>query len=287
MELRYLTAFCEVAKERSFTRAAGNLHCAQSTITGYVKHLEHALSTELIRRGGRQPVELTEAGALFLVRARQVLQVMETADREIRGVVEGSPAGGAAAPASVVAFFDIDETLIRGRSMPDFVAHCRRLGLRISARGVPEGCTPSELARAGRSWVEAELAQERFFHEPVRQALRRHKEDGHHVVLVTGAFEACARSIAEAVAADDVLTGDSTAPAAGRDQAERARAVMRRYGARPVDCYAYGNHAGDLPLLQSVGHPVLVGDDPELDVWARQGGWLRLPGVETSRASRI
>ncbi|MEV6955986.1 LysR family transcriptional regulator [Streptomyces sp. NPDC051183] len=84
MELQHLRAFREVARELSFTQAAKNLHCAQSTVTGQIKLLEQALGVELFHRRGRLPVELTAAGALLQPRAEQILCAVETAVSEVR-----------------------------------------------------------------------------------------------------------------------------------------------------------------------------------------------------------
>ena len=44
---------------------------------------------------------------------------------------------------------------------------------------------------------------------------------------------------------------------------------------------AYGDHAPDLPVLDLVGNPVVVGDGPVLARHACRKGWARLPGVNT------
>jgi DNA-binding transcriptional LysR family regulator len=96
MELQHLRAFAEVARELSFTRAAKNLHCAQSTVTGQIKRLEADLGVVLFHRRGRCPIELTEAGVLLQQRTELILRVVETTSREIRQARGGCrPAAGA------------------------------------------------------------------------------------------------------------------------------------------------------------------------------------------------
>jgi len=45
-------------------------------------------------------------------------------------------------------------------------------------------------------------------------------------------------------------------------------AVQRKLESRPDvdprDCWAYGDHVSDLPMMELVGHPVAVGEDKEL-----------------------
>jgi DNA-binding transcriptional LysR family regulator len=72
MELRQLRYLEAVARHRSFTRAAQDLHIAQSALSQQVGRLERELGVELLRRTTRR-VEVTEAGELVLARARRAL----------------------------------------------------------------------------------------------------------------------------------------------------------------------------------------------------------------------
>jgi LysR family transcriptional regulator, transcription activator of glutamate synthase operon len=88
-QLRYLDA---VARHRSFTRAALDLHVAQSALSQQIARLERELDAELLRRTTRR-VEVTEAGELVLARARRVLPEVEgvRADLDaLRGLVRGT-----------------------------------------------------------------------------------------------------------------------------------------------------------------------------------------------------
>lgn len=51
-----------------------------------------------------------------------------------------------------------------------------------------------------------------------------------------------------------------------------------RHGVDPAACVAYGDHASDLPMLDAVGHAVVVGDDPVLIALAAARSWDVLPG---------
>ncbi|MFE9251316.1 LysR family transcriptional regulator [Streptomyces sp. NPDC007088] len=85
MQFQQLRAFREVAAELSFTRAARNLHYAQSTVTTQVKNLEEAVGTELFDRSRRQLV-LTEAGQRLLPHAERIIELAELARREVAEV---------------------------------------------------------------------------------------------------------------------------------------------------------------------------------------------------------
>jgi DNA-binding transcriptional LysR family regulator len=97
MELRQLRYFEAVARRRHFTRAAEELHVAQSALSHQIRRLEQELGVELLRRTTRS-VEATEAGLLVASHARSVLA--ETAALrggvdELRGLVRGRVAVGA------------------------------------------------------------------------------------------------------------------------------------------------------------------------------------------------
>ncbi|MFI2379166.1 LysR family transcriptional regulator [Streptomyces sp. NPDC018964] len=83
MHLQQLRAFCEVASELSFTRAAKNLYYAQSSVTAQIRGLEEVIGARLFDRSGRQVV-LTSAGRLLLPYAQHIVEVSEEARRSIR-----------------------------------------------------------------------------------------------------------------------------------------------------------------------------------------------------------
>jgi DNA-binding transcriptional LysR family regulator len=90
MELRHLRYFVTVAEELHFGRAATRLAIVQPSLSQQIRQLEDELGFPLLYRTKRY-VELTDAGKVFLVEARQVLaQVREakhTAQRAYRGEV--------------------------------------------------------------------------------------------------------------------------------------------------------------------------------------------------------
>ncbi|MCT2594733.1 LysR family transcriptional regulator [Streptomyces sp. N2-109] len=101
MQLHQLRAFREVARLRSFTRAAQHLHYAQSSVTAQIQNLEEIVGAPLFDRGGRR-IALTEAGRCLLPYAEQVLTLVETARHEVAAVAAGGPCRrpGAQAPTS-------------------------------------------------------------------------------------------------------------------------------------------------------------------------------------------
>ncbi|GAA4477107.1 LysR family transcriptional regulator [Enteractinococcus fodinae] len=89
VELRHLRYFIAVAEERHFGRAADRLHMAQPPLSNQIKQLEAELGTVLLERTTRR-VDLTEAGALLLERARQILADVEATEIDVAEVGRGA-----------------------------------------------------------------------------------------------------------------------------------------------------------------------------------------------------
>src|SRR5262245_8852152 len=82
MELRQLAAVEAVARHRHFTRAAEELHLAQSALSHQIRKLERELGIALFERTSRRVVP-TEAGLAIAERARRVATEIDGARQEI------------------------------------------------------------------------------------------------------------------------------------------------------------------------------------------------------------
>lgn len=89
MELRHLRYFVAVAEERHFGRAAERLHMAQPPLSQQIRQLEADVGVELLHRTTRR-VDLTEAGAAYLARARAILADVDAAADHARRVAAGA-----------------------------------------------------------------------------------------------------------------------------------------------------------------------------------------------------
>jgi LysR family transcriptional regulator, transcription activator of glutamate synthase operon len=97
MELRQLRYFEAVARHRHFSRAADELHVAQSALSHQVAQLEGELGVRLLDRTTRS-VALTDAGQLIVARARLTLAEIDAMHNDVdalRGLVTGRLAIGA------------------------------------------------------------------------------------------------------------------------------------------------------------------------------------------------
>ena len=76
IKLRHLQAFLEVAKRRSFARAADSLAITQPGISKAIRELEETLGAALLERGP-QGVSLTQAGLTLLRHAGPAVRALE------------------------------------------------------------------------------------------------------------------------------------------------------------------------------------------------------------------
>src|SRR5579871_4093991 len=89
--LRQMRVFAAVARQRSFTRAAQELHLTQPAVSQQVKLLEEEVGLPLFEKIGRK-VQLAAAGAELLHYATQTIELMREAGEALaamRGLKRG------------------------------------------------------------------------------------------------------------------------------------------------------------------------------------------------------
>jgi DNA-binding transcriptional LysR family regulator len=89
LELRLVRYFTVVAEHRHFGRAAAELHVAQPSLSRQIRHLEQQLGARLLDRTP-QGTRLTEAGEVFLPRARALLRSAAQAAAATRAAAQPS-----------------------------------------------------------------------------------------------------------------------------------------------------------------------------------------------------
>lgn len=78
MDFKQIEAFINVAKYKSFSKAAEAIYLSQPTISAHIASLEQELSIILFDRHGKE-VRLTHAGSLFLEYAINLINIRNTA----------------------------------------------------------------------------------------------------------------------------------------------------------------------------------------------------------------
>jgi DNA-binding transcriptional LysR family regulator len=163
MELRQLICVEAVVRHRHFTRAADELHIAQSALSHQIGRLERELGIPLFERTSRR-VTPTEAGEAVAFRARRVMAELEATRQEVdqlRGVLRGHIWVGALVPAGDVdvpgllaqfsqAFPGVEISLREGIAGRDVRPACRRRARRGILPAGPEAGRGLRLRAAQR-----------------------------------------------------------------------------------------------------------------------------------------
>ncbi len=210
------------------------------------------------------------------------------------------------------AFFDLDKTVIAKGSIPAFGRPFRRGGLvtrRVVLRALIGqliylhlGAGTDRLARVRESMLTLTRGWQRDrVREIVREALletvepliynealelmEAHHRAGDRVYLVSASPEEIVVPLAELLGADGAIasvaevdaegryTGKMAFYASGESKAEAIRALAARTELQLDESTAYSDSAADLPMLESVGHPVAVNPDRALAKVAGERGW--------------
>ncbi|QDR82311.1 LysR family transcriptional regulator [Sporomusa termitida] len=87
MDIRQLEYFIEVARQRSFSKAAETLHVSQPSISKTIKDLETQLGSTLFYRNTKI-VELTDAGEAILEQAQQIVSSFLNINVQLKGITK-------------------------------------------------------------------------------------------------------------------------------------------------------------------------------------------------------
>jgi HAD superfamily hydrolase (TIGR01490 family) len=214
---------------------------------------------------------------------------------------------------AAAAFFDVDNTLMRGASIYHFarglaarnmftpldlvkmtwVQVAYRLrgkedsghidAVRQSALAFVADHTVADIVELGEEIYDETMAQRIW--QGTRDLALRHLAAGERVWLVTATPVELANILSSrlgltgalgtvAETRDGVYTGALVGGLLhGEAKAAAVRALAVREGLDLSLCSAYSDSANDLPMLQLVGHPHVVNPDSRLLAEARQQGW--------------
>ena len=121
------------------------------------------------------------------------------------------------------------------------------------------------------------------YDEPLH-LVRRHRERGERVYIVSATLQEIVQHIADDLGfdgevgstceiVDGVYTGRSLRAAHGEGKAQAIRELAASDGLDLAECTAYSDSHTDVPFLEAVGHPVAANPDRQLRRIARERGW--------------
>ncbi len=258
------------------------------------------------QRGTTPATEPSPARSDVLSRYRQ-------AGRASAAAVDLPESSAADSPSRGAAFFDVDNTIMRGASLFHLAVGLARRkyfsGREIVGFGVKQvkfvlsgsedledmaSATEAALSFVeGRPVSELQSLGEEIFDDSMVDKLipgtlalaQGHLDDGEQVWLVTATPVELASVIAQrlgltgalgtvAEVRDGIYTGHLDGPPLhGLAKAEAIRAIADREGLDLAECSAYSDSSNDIPMLSAVGHPVAVNPDAVLREHARNNGW--------------
>lgn len=209
------------------------------------------------------------------------------------------------------AFFDVDRTLLEGSSLLALARPLRHAGLlpvptvlraafnqiwfallgysddqldgaAVAVAAAVAGIEVAALTEAGRVAIPRYVVPR--IYDDARTAIAAHRANGDKVFLVSSApielvselgrllgVDGVAASVAEV--SNGRYTGRLTSFCHGQAKAAAVRDLARIHGIDLAASSAYGDALSDLPMLNSVGHPVAVNADRRLRAVANALNW--------------
>ena len=212
---------------------------------------------------------------------------------------------------SAAAFFDLDRTVIRRSSVLALAPSFRRYGLisrldlarsafwqvlfvlrgasaeRVRSASedgmsILKGFSVDDMRRLVGDAMEPVL-RPLVYEEPL-QLVRRHRDRGDRVYIVSATLQEIVERIADDLGfdgaigstceiVDGVYTGRSLRAAHGNGKAEAVRVLAAEERIDLAASTAYSDSYSDVPFLEAVGHPVAANPDRRLRRIAAARGW--------------
>ncbi len=213
--------------------------------------------------------------------------------------------------ANAAAFFDLDRTLITGASVFPFAIEAYRAGLvknneilrwgvsalsfkllgdrgdatdqaRADFLGKIAGVSVEQIGDIGREMLPGLVNKVR---PESKRLVKMHHEAGRDTWIVSASPNGIVEGLAEALGmtgaigtkgkiVDGHYTDELEGPFVyGPGKAEAITSLAAERGYRLEACYAYSDSVSDLPMLETVGHPVAVNPDGALEQVAYERTW--------------
>ncbi len=211
---------------------------------------------------------------------------------------------------TIGAFFDMDNTLLSAASGRLYLKWLRQTGqlplhrwayisgqVALYITGIIDfprlmsrlmvyagGTNEADAWRMSERWFESMLR--RYIADGGRSRVVWHRDQGHHVAIVSASTPYAVRPVAAALGLGEAyiatelevdsgrFTGRLIEPACyGAGKVTRTLAYAALHGIDLRQSYFYSDSSSDLPLLEAVGHPVAVNPSRKLAKIGAQRGW--------------
>ena len=210
------------------------------------------------------------------------------------------------------AFFDLDKTVIARASMVAFGKPLYRAGLlsrwlllralygqlvylylganedrmarmRESALRVTVGWQRDHILKLVRETMDEVI--DPIVYDEALDLIAEHQAEGRRVFIISASPEEVVVPLSEYLGADEAIatrprtddegryTGEIEFYSYGPFKAEAMQRIAERDGLDLDACWAYSDSATDIPMLEAVGHPVVVNPDKALAEHAAEVGW--------------
>jgi len=209
-----------------------------------------------------------------------------------------------------VAFFDLDNTILKINSGESFLRRAYKNGFLSNRKLIHAYCLgllykfkvidPLAIIEKLNGWLAKAPVNdiENLCHEIVEKDLipaihpemipeiKRHKEKGAVVVILSSVIAPVCLRLSEYLGMDSVLCSEMevinqryTGRPIGRfcfrdEKLNRMNQYLHIHNYAHEESYYYADSIDDLPVLQSVGHPVCVNPDKNLEKIAREQDWV-------------
>jgi HAD superfamily hydrolase (TIGR01490 family) len=210
------------------------------------------------------------------------------------------------------AFFDLDKTVIAKASMVAFGRPLYKAGMIsrwLVARALWSQFVFQQLGadeermqkfrasalRITRGWDQAHISAivrdtlteviDPIVYDEALDLIHEHRAAGRRVYLISASPEEIVAPLAQYLGVDEAIASRAKLDDQGRYTGEvefysygpyKAEAILEAAMIHDIDLaasYAYSDSATDLPMLETVGHPVAVNPDRDLARIARDRGW--------------
>ena len=210
------------------------------------------------------------------------------------------------------AFFDLDKTVIAKASMVAFGRPLYQAGMisrwlvaralwsqfvfqQLGADEVRMQKFRESALRITRGWDQAHISAivrdtlteviDPIVYDEALDLIQEHRAAGRRVYLISASPEEIVAPLARYLGVDEAIASRAKLDDQGRYTGEvefysygpyKAEAILEAAMIHDIDLaasYAYSDSATDLPMLETVGHPVAVNPDRDLARIARERGW--------------